>query len=94
MVENNLTGLISKMKTATKQAANETMRQAEIARLRFDLMTLHSEKAKYLQNIGSSLFSLYKQKSNFDQNSLFSDCSIKVPGPKANGPSIPETTGI
>ncbi len=78
MVDKNLTELLSKVKTATKQAADATVRQAKIARLRFDIMTLHSEKAKYLQSIGSHVFSLYKQKSTFDQAALFSDLEVEI----------------
>jgi hypothetical protein len=78
MVEKNLTELLSKVKSATKQAANATVRQAKIARLRFDLMALHSEKAKHLQNMGTHLYSLYKQKATFDQTAIFSNLEIEI----------------
>ncbi len=73
MVDNNLTGIFNKVKMATQQVADATVRQAKIARLRFDLMALHSEKAKHLQNIGSHLLSLYKQQAFFDQAKLFAE---------------------
>jgi hypothetical protein len=70
--ENNLAGILNKVKMATQQVADVTVRQAKIARLRFDIMTLHSERAKHLQSIGNHLFSLYKQEDKFTQTQLYS----------------------
>ncbi len=67
MADNNLGNLFSKVKAATKQAADATAKHAKLARLRINLMTLHSERNRYLQNIGSQLFSFYKQGKKFDQ---------------------------
>ncbi len=78
MTENNLSGLLTKVKAVTKQAADATVRQTKIARLRFDLMTLHGEKAKHLQNIGSHLISLYKSKTAFDHTALFSELETDI----------------
>jgi len=75
MVENNnnISGIFNKVKTATQQMADATVRKAKIARLRFDIMTLHSERARHLQNIGNHIFSLYKQQAFFDQAKLFAE---------------------
>src|SRR5579864_941523 len=71
MVEKNFTEILSKVKSATKQAADATVRQAKIARLRLDLMALHGEKGKHLQSIGNYLYTLYKEKASFDNTSIF-----------------------
>jgi hypothetical protein len=80
MVENsnNISGIFNKVKTATQQMADATVRKAKIARLRFDIMALHSERARHLQNIGSNLFSLHKQKQKFDQTELFSQLQTEI----------------
>jgi len=78
VVEDKLAGILNKVKAVTKQAADATVRQAKIARLRFDLMAVHSEKGKYLQNMGNHLFSLYKQKAKFTGTQLLSDLETEI----------------
>jgi len=70
MEENNLGNIFNKVKAATKRAADATSRQAKLTGLRIKLMTLHSQRNQHLQNIGTWLFSFYKQGKKFDQSLL------------------------
>lgn len=69
----SLGNLINKVKEVTKQAVDGTARQAKLARLRLNLMTLHTERNRHLQNIGGSLFASYKQNKTFDQAWLYAE---------------------
>ena len=68
MVENDISSIFNKVKEVTKRAADATARQAKLARLRISLMTVHSSKSQHLQNIGSWVFSFYKQGKQFDHS--------------------------
>lgn len=62
-----------KVKSATKQAADTTAKQAKIAKFRMNLMTLQTEKSRYLQTIGIRVYSMYSQSKKLDQGNLLSE---------------------
>lgn len=62
-----------KVKSATKQAADTTAKQAKIAKFRMNLMTLQSEKSRYLQTIGIRVYSMYTQTQKLDQGNLLGE---------------------
>jgi len=61
---------LQKVKSATKQAADTTAKQAKIAKFRMNLMTLTTEKSRYLQTIGIRVYSMYIQSKKLDQGNL------------------------
>src|SRR5437868_10679350 len=62
--------LINKFKSSTKNAADQMSRTAKIAKIKMDIMTLHSERAKQLQTIGDRTYNLYRDKNGIDGNIL------------------------
>jgi hypothetical protein len=62
-----------KVKSATKQAADTTAKQAKIAKFRMNLMTLQTEKSRYLQTIGIRVYSMYSQSKKLDQGNLLGE---------------------
>ncbi len=58
--------LFNKVKAVTKQAADTTAKQAKLAKFRMNLMTLQTEKSRFLQTIGSRLYFMYAQSKSID----------------------------
>jgi len=59
-----------KVKAVTKQAADMTAKQAKIAKLRMNVMTLQTEKGRFLQTMGIRLQSMYSQTGTINAASL------------------------
>lgn len=59
-----------KVKTATKQAADQTSKAAKIAKLKMNVVTLSSEKNKHLQAIGQRVYNLFGENHAIDGNVL------------------------
>jgi len=62
--------LFNKVKTATKQAANSTARQAKIAKLKMNLMTIQTEKSRHLQTVGIRAYDMHNKIQKLDGDSL------------------------
>jgi hypothetical protein len=62
-----------KVKSATKQAADTTAKQAKIAKFRMNLMTLQTEKSRYLQTVGIRVYTMYLNIKSLDGARLFED---------------------
>jgi hypothetical protein len=61
----------NKVKTATKQAATTTAKQAKIAKYRMNLMTLQTEKSRYLQTVGIRVYTMFLQNRRILADQLF-----------------------
>ena len=62
--------LFNKVKSATRQAADQTSRAAKVAKLKMNVVTLNSEKNKHLQTIGLRVYTLYSENNAIDGNVL------------------------
>jgi len=62
--------LFNKVKSATKHAADSTARQAKIAKLKMNLMTIQTEKSRHLQTIGIRTYEMYLQKKKLEGDGL------------------------
>ncbi|PWU01953.1 MAG: hypothetical protein C5B53_02265 [Candidatus Melainabacteria bacterium] len=60
-----------KVKSATKQAADNTAKQAKIAKYRMNLMTLQTEKSRFLQTVGIRVYTMFLQNSRILGDQLF-----------------------
>jgi hypothetical protein len=60
-----------KVKSATKQAADNTAKQAKIAKYRMNLMTLQTEKSRYLQTVGIRVYTMFLQNRRILGDQLF-----------------------
>jgi hypothetical protein len=73
MTPSSFDNFFQKVKTSAKQAADTTAKQAKIAKFRMNLMTLHTEKSRYLQTIGVRVYSMYSQTKTLDPGRLFDE---------------------
>ncbi len=62
--------IFNKVKTATKQAADQTSRLARIAKLKANVLSLNSEKERHLKTIGLRAYILFQDESSTDSNEL------------------------
>jgi hypothetical protein len=62
--------LINKVKSATKHAADSTARQAKIAKLKMNLMTIQTEKSRHLQTIGIRTHEMFNRIQKLDGDAL------------------------
>jgi hypothetical protein len=62
--------LFNKVKSATKHAADSTARQAKIAKLKMNLMTIQTEKSRHLQTIGIRTYEMYLRTKKLDGDGL------------------------
>jgi len=60
-----------KVKSATTQAADNTAKQAKIAKYRMNLMTLQTEKSRYLQTVGIRVYTMFLQNRRILGDQLF-----------------------
>jgi hypothetical protein len=58
--------LFSKVKSVTKQAADTTARQAKLAKLKMNLLTLQTEKSRHYQTIGIRTHDMYGRLQRID----------------------------
>jgi hypothetical protein len=63
--------IFNKVKSVTKQAADTTAKQAKIAKVKMNLMTLQTEKSRHLQTVGIRTYSIYSQHQKIDGQALF-----------------------
>lgn len=63
--------IFSKVKAATKEAADKTGKAAKAAKLRVNIKTLEMEKNRHLQTIGLRTYLLYAENKSLDGNALF-----------------------
>jgi hypothetical protein len=61
---------LDKVKSATKQAADQTGKAAKVYKLKMNVVSLNSEKNKHLQTIGLRVFTLYNENNAIDGNVL------------------------
>ena len=62
--------IFNKVKTVTKKAADSTAKQAKVAKLKMNTMTLQTEKSRHLQTIGARTYAIYLEKHQLDGQSL------------------------
>jgi hypothetical protein len=67
----NFDNIFNKVKTVTKKAADGAGKQAKVAKLKMNTMTLQTEKSRHLQTIGARTYSIYLEKHELDGQSLF-----------------------
>ena len=58
--------IFDKVKSVTKQAADQTGKYAKIAKLKTNVMTLNSEKGRHLSTIGLRAYTLFAENSKID----------------------------
>ncbi|HEY9786764.1 MAG TPA: hypothetical protein V6D17_15285 [Candidatus Obscuribacterales bacterium] len=63
--------LFSKVKAATKEAADKTAQAAKAAKIRVNIKTLEMEKNRHLQTIGLRTYLLYNENKSIDGNTLY-----------------------
>jgi len=66
MTPPNFQDIVNKVKLVTKNAADTTARQAKIAKLRMNLLTLQTEKSRHLQAVGIRAYALYTTDGKID----------------------------
>lgn len=62
----NFDNLFKKVKTATKQAADNTGRQVKKVKLQTTIMTLNTEKSRHLTAIGTRAYALFTESNGID----------------------------
>jgi hypothetical protein len=60
-----------RVKSATKQAADTTAKQAKIAKYRMNMMTLQTEKSRYLQTVGIRVYTMFLENRRILGDQLF-----------------------
>jgi hypothetical protein len=66
MTPPDLGNILNKVKSATKQAADQTSRLAKIAKLKTNVLTLNAEKDRHLKTIGIRAYILFKDEKSKD----------------------------
>src|SRR5271168_4569775 len=62
--------LINKVKSATKQAADQTSKLARVAKLKTQVYSLNSEKSKLLNTIGLRAYIMFAEENSMDGAAL------------------------
>jgi|ERR1700733_5184867 hypothetical protein len=58
--------IFNKVKSATKQAADQTSKLARIAKLKANVLSLNSEKDRHLKTIGLRVYILFQDEKSTD----------------------------
>jgi len=73
-----MSGFFDKVKSYTKQAADQTSRAAKIAKIKMNMVSLNSEKDKHLKAIGNNVFSMVSETGGLDPEALRVACRDSV----------------
>jgi hypothetical protein len=78
MTPSTFENIFNKVKSVTKQAANTTAKQAKLAKYRLNLMTLQTEKGRFLQTIGIQVHSMYSRTKTLDPDILLEQITTEL----------------
>lgn len=73
-----MSGFFDKVKSYTKQAADQTGRAAKIAKIKMNMVSLNSEKDRHLKAIGQNVFSMVSETGGLDPEALRVACRDNV----------------
>ncbi len=73
-----MSGFFDKVKSYTKQAADQTGRAAKVAKIKMNMVSLNSEKDKHLKAIGQQVFSMVSESGGLDPEALRVNCRDNV----------------
>lgn len=73
-----MSGFFDKVKSYTKQAADQTSRAAKVAKIKMNMVSLNSEKDKHLKAIGQQVFSMVSESGGLDPEALRVNCRDNV----------------
>lgn len=73
-----MSGFFDKVKSYTKQAADQTGRAAKAAKIKMNMVSLNSEKDKHLKAIGQQVFSMVSESGGLDPEALRVNCRDNV----------------
>jgi len=66
MAPSGFDSIFNKVKSVTKHAADSTARQAKIAKLKMNLLTLQTEKSRHFQTIGIRAHDMFGRLQKLD----------------------------
>jgi hypothetical protein len=73
-----MSGFFDKVKSYTKQAADQTSRAAKIAKIKMNMVSLNSEKDRNLKSIGLNVFTMVSSTGGLDPEALRLACRDNV----------------
>lgn len=73
-----MSGFFDKVKSYTKQAADQTSRAAKVAKIKMNMVSINSEKDRHLKSIGLNVFSMVSETGGLDPEALRLACRDNV----------------